>query len=143
MSKYKRGHQQSVDKNELEIIKALEAKGCFVVRGMDDFLAYCQREGYFNPDAIFQVEVKNESPFNKNGTLKVGKIKDSQYKMLCYANDFYLIGWTTSGIIDYIYDINFPKDIIINPTDFQNNYKEWLTPKELNRLRQKKWWSLG
>ena len=54
MSKYKRGHQQSVDGNELEIIKALEDKGCFVVSGMDDLNVYD-----FTYNCLSQLEVKS------------------------------------------------------------------------------------
>ena len=137
MSQFKRGFQQSVDKNELEIIKALEGVGLFVVRGMDDFLAYTK------DDELFQVEVKTESPFNKNGTLKVGKIKDSQYKMLCYANLNYIIVWNKRQALSYIYSSG-GADIEdeITPDSFRYNYKEWLTHKELNRLRQLPWWNL-
>ena len=136
MSKYKRGHQQSVDKNELEIIKALEDAGIFVVRHMDDFLAYTK------DDELIQVEVKNESPFNKNGTLKSGKIKDSQYKMLCYANLCYIIVWSKEDALIYIHKDNGGENVGITPIDFKRHYKEWLTTKELNRLRQLPWWNL-
>lgn len=137
MSKYKRGHQQSVDGNELEIIKVLEIEDCFVVRGMDDILVYAPY------DYLYQIEIKTESPFNKNGTLKVGKIKDSQYKMLCHANSYYAVIWTKDQAIDLIIrgQLN-PNEWPIMPRAFKKNYKEWLTPKELNRLRQKTWWNL-
>ena len=138
MSKYKRGHQQSADGNELEIIKALENKGLFIVRHMDDFLAYD------NDECLTQVEVKNESPFNKNRTLKVGKIKDSQYKMLCYANDSYIIIWTKEQALSYLHNVGgCDIESEITPDLFRIHHKEWLTPKELNRLRQKPWWNLG
>ena len=137
MSKYKRGHQQSVDKNELEIIKALEEYDLYIVRSMDDFLVY-------SSSFLRQIEVKTESPFNKNGTLKVGKIKDSQYKMLCYANDSYIILWTKEQALDYLVpDGYFGKEEPIFPEDFRLMHKEWLTTKELNRLRQLPWWNLS
>ena len=136
MSKYKRGHQQSVDKNELEIIKYLEDKGYFIVRSMDDFLIYLK-------SGLVQVEVKNETPFNKNGTLKVGKIKDSQYKMLCYANSAYVILWSYQQAHNYLIEgFKFKCDDVITPLYFREKYKEWLTDKELKRLRNEKWFNL-
>jgi hypothetical protein len=137
MSKYKRGHQQSVDKNELEIIKVLEDEGYFIVRGMDDFLVYSQCGD------LTQVEVKTESPFSNNGTLKAGKIKDSQYKMLCYANESYIVLWTKEQALSHFCEWDNDNDTYMYPHEFRDNYKEWLTPKELNRLRQLSWWNLG
>lgn len=136
MSKYKRGHQQSVDSNELEIIYELEEKGVYIVRHMDDFLAYTK------DDELIQVEVKSESPFNKNGTLKVGKIKDSQYKMLCYANLCYIIVWSKEDALSYIHKYNGRGNVGITPLDFQRHYNSWLTKKELKRLREYKWFNL-
>ena len=137
MSKYKRGHQQSVDGNELEIINYLEDKGYFVVRSMDDFLVYD------NDECLNQVEVKHKSPFNKNGTLRNGFIKDSQYKMLCHANSSYIIIWNKYQAIDYIECIKgVNRASVITPDLFRFHHKDWLTPKELNRLRQLSWWNL-
>ena len=137
MSRFKRGHQQSVDGNELEIIKALEAEGYFIVRSMDDFLAYGQCGD------LTQVEVKTESPFNNNGTLKVGKIKDNQYKMLCYANESYIILWTVKQALSHFVNWENESDDYIYPHEFRENFKTWLTTKELNRLKQLPWWNLG
>ena len=137
MSKYKRGHQQSVDKNELEIIKALEALGYTVQSNHDDILMGRHFQTYW-------IELKNGNPFNKNGTLKKGFIKDSQYEILCTWSGQYNICWGLEQILN-TENLHMERDVNIsgiNKANFTINLKKWLTPSELNRLRQLPWWNL-
>lgn len=123
-------YAKKIDKNQNQIIKHLEQYDVFIVRDMDDFMVY------YESDKLTQVEVKNNTPFNKNGTIKKGFIKDSQYKMLWNANDNYIILWTAEQAMDWIIpDGIFCDERPIFPSDFKKHYKEWLTPSELKRLR--------
>ena len=125
-----------VDSNQGEIVKAFEKLGCFVKTGMDDILVF------YGDYWVKQVEIKVKSPFQKNGKIEADFIKDSQYHMLCYANDCYVILWTIDQATNLVvYSEGFNKHII-TPDRFRRHYKQWLSTKELNRLRQKPWWNL-
>lgn len=124
MSKYRINAR--VDANELQIKNDLIRMGCIVESGHDDILV--EYSG-----SLYQVEVKKCSPFQKNGTLKIGMIKDSQFKKLCTRGLSYLISWNATDIFNYI--TKFETKNIIYKDNFFVCYKKWLSDKELKRLR--------
>jgi len=88
------------------------------------------------------IEIKDGSPFRKDGKLKKDFIKDSQYKILWNYRGQYNICWEiyqinniSSGIKFAFFDIDDLKVFGISASAFRQNYKKWLTPSELKRLR--------
>ena len=139
----KNRYQKAIDKNETSIKNELLQRGYHVEDKYDDLLIF---------DRIFskmwQLEVKTHNPVQANGKIQSGYIKDKQYKQLCKANNCYFIGWDIENIIKYITkpDKIMFSDGIINPFYFSKRFKEWLTVKELKRLREskdtRKWFNL-
>ena len=127
-------YQKATDKNEKQIIKDLTKFGCVVKNNHDDLLVYYK-------DQLYQIEIKVRSPFQQNGTIETGFIKDNQYELLCTANDFYFIAWTSQQIIDRITNKRDISNPVITPSLFDLHFKKWLSDKELIRLRGFKWWS--
>lgn len=136
MSKYNRRN----DSNELSIIKDFRKAGFYVLDKHNDLLVYSGLN-------VNHVEIKSSNPFNKNGTLRAGFIKNSQYELLCHANDGYKIIWNSESMIRYL-TTSYPATQcgLIVPSDFRMNFIKWLSPKELHRLRTsdktKGWFSL-
>ena len=146
MSKFKKGYQQSKDKNEPDIIEVFEKYDWHVVNKHDDLLC-------FKVNDLYQVEVKSDCPFLRSGEFKKkgdsGALEDSQYEQLCNAGDRYVVLWTKQQAKQLADNENKSLDrplslvpIIITPSKFRKNYKRWLSREELNRLKQKPWWNL-
>jgi len=73
MSKYRRA--AAIDENQPAIVKELRRLGYSVQTGMDDILVGHNGKTYW-------FEIKDPAKtLNKNGTYKVGAIKDSQVKL--------------------------------------------------------------
>ncbi len=137
MSRYKQGYSESKDANQIEIVNDLVNEGFHVETGHHDILIYTTLNCH-------QTEIKAKSPFRKNGRLISEKIRKSQYRMLCQANDSYSVIWNSSSIITWLTTgYSAEKCGIITPSLFKKNHKRWLTRKKLNQLRQEKWWNLG
>lgn len=134
-------YAKRVDANQPAIVEELRNRGYSVELDKDDIIV-----GYRYDSKWF--EIKTHNPIQKNGKIEVGFIKDSQYEILCNYKGQYHIVWYIEQIFSEFHDFRKRKSKSlegagITPTKFQKNYKKWLTTKELNRLRQKKWWCLG
>ena len=123
MSKYRQA--ATVDKNQNDIVKELTVKGYSVDLDHDDIIAGSGGLNYW-------IEIKEKSPFGKNGKLLKGKIKDSQYKILFSWRGQYNICWNVEQIKAVACG---GADVGLSCEDFQLNYRELLTESELNRLR--------
>jgi hypothetical protein len=113
MSKYRQAAK--VDQNELEIREYLRSHGVYVIPGHDDMLCY-------NLNTLKQIEVKKDTPFKKDGTLKKGFIKASQYKILENANDNYGIVWSKEGALAFLLGDNHD---YITPSMYRKNAHKW------------------
>ena len=132
----KNRYSARTDSNQAGIVKALRKIGCFVKTGLDDIIVYHQNK-------LTQIEVKESSPFCKNGRLRKNDIKDTQYEYLCHANYNYLIAWKKEQILDHISDSAcYVESAPITPEKFRRYYKEWLSESELKRLRGYNWFNL-
>ncbi len=130
MSKYRQAAK--CDSNQTEIVKCLRKAGCLVQLGHDDILVDCR------DNITRQFEIKSKPIWNKNGTLRKGVIKDSQYKILWEScGNYYIIENSDQALYTAGFLIEKNKDIeyrILNPIFFRKNYKKLLSEKELNRL---------
>ena len=131
MVRYNKGHSNSTDSNEPEIIKYISPHVKYVENGMHDIIIYK------NDGSIKHQEIKSIMPVRKCGTLY--SIQDTQYKILCHANDSFAIVWTKEQSLNHINEI---PDNYILPSFFREHYKKLLSRNELNRLRKKTWWNL-
>ena len=128
MSKY----NKRIDKNQPQIVKDLRKFGFTVALDKDDIIVGKHSKTKW-------IEIKEHSPFQKNGKIKTGFIKDSQYKILCIWQGQYNICWDVKQIISQ-FEIRPPfykgeqKEGIF-PYMFQHYFKKWLSEKELHRLR--------
>ena len=125
-------YAKRIDKNQNEIVKELIIGGFSVDLDHNDMNVGKHNETKW-------IELKKDRPFGKNGKLLKGKIKDSQYKLLWDWKGQYNICWDIKQIralfevslIDNRKDFNRGIDCLM----FWNEYKDWLTESELNRLR--------
>jgi hypothetical protein len=126
---------KKIDKNQNQIVNDLRDMGFSVELDKDDILV--GKNGITD-----WIEIKEKSPFGKKGKLTKGFIKDSQYKILWNYTGQYNICWKVEQILNnYKPDIDFVvreyQNIFgITPAMFRENYKDWLTESELNRLRR-------
>ena len=124
-------YKKKVDKNQNQIVKALRDIGYSVELDKDDILV--GKHG-----KTIWIEIKDGSPFRKDGKLTKGFIKDSQYKILWDYKGQYNICWNVEQIlnINEMYRVSCVVFEGITPYLFKDNYKDWLTESELNRLRR-------
>ena len=132
MARFNKGHSNSTDSNEPEIIAHISPYVKYVENGMHDIIIYK------NDGSIKHQEIKSIMPVQKNGTLY--KIRDTQYKLLCLANDSFAIVWTKEQSLNHIMEI---PDNYILPSFFRANYKKLLSRDKLNKLRKNTWWNLS
>lgn len=131
MSKYKKGVQQSVDKIEKGICRELKKRGWTIENDHDDVL--CGYRG-----KTLWIELKNESPFKKDGKIKKNVIRDSQFKILWNWYGQYNICWSVEQIINIGVYAESIELIGITPDMFRRNFKKWLTDEMLKYLREEK-----
>jgi hypothetical protein len=131
MSKYRQAAK--VDSNQSEIVKQLRQAGAEVLTGHDDILVYFR-------DKLFQIEIKEQSPFNKNGTFRKGYIKESQLKLLANLNDKYAICWTIEQCLQLI---TGQDGDYITPSKYLANWQVWhkdrITPEQKAQIHFAKW----
>lgn len=128
MSKYTRETHAQKDANQNRVVCELNGRGYTVQEGHDDFIV-----GKFSYSRW--IELKIGSIFKRNGKIRIGFIKDSQYRILWGFTGQYNICWTVQQIMNC-----FPGQHGfqgINPVSFKEHYQAWLEPKELDRLRVK------
>jgi len=105
-------------------LKKLRQAGAEVLTGHDDILVYFQHK-------LFQIELKEKPPFNKNGTFRKGYIRESQLKLLSSLNDNYAICWTFEQCHALI---SGKEGGYITPSKYLANWQKWhcdrITPKQ-------------
>lgn len=123
---------KKIDKNQPQIVKNLRKFGFSVELDKDDIIVGKHGKTKW-------IEIKDGSPFQNNGKIKVGFIKDSQFRLLCEWQGQYNICWDVEQITK-LFEIRLPfykgrHEEGIFPYMFQCYFKEWLSDKELLRLR--------
>ena len=92
MAHYKK-QRSKVDTNQNEIVVGLlKIPGISVERNHDDILV-----GY--QDKTYWYEIKSESPYKKDGTIKKKALKDSQVELWSTWKGHYNIVWSLEQIL--------------------------------------------